>query len=134
VELIISFVQQKTAEEQVDNFLQVVKKVLEPGDLPPVLDVEPWPKEVGEAWKNLAFKDRINRVKTWLEKVEQATEKNPLSIPIPPFGENICVTLKNLQIILCGWLTLYPSLNLMSLLITGEATVTQFGNIQKAAE
>ena len=75
----------KTAEEQVDNFLQVVKKVLEPGDLPPVLDVEPWPKEVGEAWKNLAFKDRINRVKTWLEKVEQATGEKPIIYTSPSF-------------------------------------------------
>lgn len=75
----------KTAEEQVDNFLQVVKKVLEPGDLPPVLDVEPWPKEVGEAWKNLAFKDRINRVRTWLEKVEQATGEKPIIYTNPSF-------------------------------------------------
>ncbi|HAA29277.1 MAG TPA: hypothetical protein DCE56_18225 [Cyanobacteria bacterium UBA8553] len=75
----------RTAEEQVDNFLQVVKKVLEPGDLPPVLDVEPWPKEVGEAWKTLAFKDRINRIITWLEKVEQATGEKPIIYTSPSF-------------------------------------------------
>ncbi|MBD2539415.1 glycoside hydrolase family 25 protein [Coleofasciculus sp. FACHB-SPT36] len=76
---------QKTAEEQVDNFLQVVKNVLEAGDLPPVLDVEPWPEEVGEAWKNLAFAERINRVKIWLKKVEDATGEKPIIYTSPSF-------------------------------------------------
>lgn len=75
----------KTAEEQVDNFLQVVKKVLEPGDLPPVLDLEPWPEQVGIDWKNLAFNERINRVKTWLEKVENATGEKPIIYTLASF-------------------------------------------------
>jgi GH25 family lysozyme M1 (1,4-beta-N-acetylmuramidase) len=75
----------RTAEEQVDNFLQVVKKVLEPGDLPPVVDLEPWPEQVGIDWKNIAFNERINRVKTWLEKVERATGEKPIIYTNPSF-------------------------------------------------
>lgn len=76
---------QKTAEEQVDNFLLVVKNVLEPGDLPPVLDLEHWPMEVGEAWKNLAFHERISRVKIWLKKVADATGEKPIIYTSPSF-------------------------------------------------
>ncbi len=76
---------QKTAEEQVDNFLEVVKNVLEPGDLPPVLDVEAWPKAVGDAWKTLPVNERINRVKIWLKKVETATGEKPIIYTSPSF-------------------------------------------------
>lgn len=75
----------KTADEQVDNFLKVVKNVLEPGDLPPVLDLEPWPEQVGIDWKNIAFNERINQVKTWLEKVEQATGEKPIIYTLASF-------------------------------------------------
>jgi GH25 family lysozyme M1 (1,4-beta-N-acetylmuramidase) len=75
----------KTAQEQVDNFLQVVKNVLEPGDLPPVLDVEPWPREVGEAWKKLTLSERSDRVKIWLEKVEKETGEKPIIYTNPSF-------------------------------------------------
>ena len=75
----------RTAQEQVENFLQVVKNVLEPGDLPPVLDVEPWPEEVGKAWNNLTLNERIDRVKTWLEKVEKETGEKPITYTNPSF-------------------------------------------------
>lgn len=69
----------KTAEEQVDNFLRVVDDVLESGDLPPVVDLEAWPKNtVGKEWRNISLEKRINLAKTWLEKIEQATAKKPI--------------------------------------------------------
>ncbi|MBD2579786.1 glycoside hydrolase family 25 protein [Oscillatoria sp. FACHB-1406] len=76
---------QKAAEEQVKNFLSVVQDVLEPGDLPPVLDLEPWPENVGRAWKELDFEQRIARVKNWLKQVEAATKEKPIIYTGPSF-------------------------------------------------
>lgn len=75
----------RTGEEQADNFLSVVKNVLEPGDLPPVVDLEAWPKEVGQDWNNLVFDERIRRVKAWLTKVEKATGEKPIIYTSPSF-------------------------------------------------
>lgn len=69
----------KTAEEQVDNFLRVVDPVLESGDLPPVVDLEAWPKRtVGKEWENTELAKRLSLARTWLEKIEEATAKKPI--------------------------------------------------------
>lgn len=59
---------QDSASAQADFFLKTVK--LEPGDLPPVLDVE-----VTDAVKGAEL---ISGVSTWLAKVEQATKRKPI--------------------------------------------------------
>lgn len=74
-----------TPQEQADNFLTIVKDVLEPGDLPPVLDVEAWPETVGQQWKTINLDQRIERVQIWLKKVEQATKRRPIIYTSPSF-------------------------------------------------
>lgn len=75
----------KTAQQQVDNFLRVVENVFEPGDLPPVLDVEQWPPKVGREWRAIKLQERINLIETWLEKVGEALGEKPIVYTSPSF-------------------------------------------------
>jgi GH25 family lysozyme M1 (1,4-beta-N-acetylmuramidase) len=75
----------KTPQEQVDNFLTTVKNVLEPGDLPPVLDVEPFPDNVRAQWEALNLNQRIDRVEQWLQLVERETGSKPIIYTNPSF-------------------------------------------------
>lgn len=75
----------RTAQQQVDNFLRVVENVFEPGDLPPVLDVEQWPPKVGREWRAINLQERIKLVETWLEKVGEALGEKPIIYTSPSF-------------------------------------------------
>jgi len=66
-------------EAQANNFLAMVKDRLESTDLPPVLDVENFPKSIEQEWKNITtVNQRIARIKQWLEKVEKETKRKPI--------------------------------------------------------
>jgi lysozyme len=67
----------KSVDEQVSNFLDMVGK-LSPGDLPPVLDLEPFPDDVRVQWESIPIKERISKSKEWLEKVESRLGKKPI--------------------------------------------------------
>ncbi|MEO1375935.1 MAG: GH25 family lysozyme [Cyanobacteria bacterium J06635_10] len=75
----------KTAQQQADNFLRVVENVFEPGDLPPVLDVEQWPPKVGREWNAINLQQRINLIGDWLEKVGDALGERPIIYTSPSF-------------------------------------------------
>lgn len=57
--------------EQARNFVSAVG-MLEPGDLPPALDLE------GEKWQRTNPQDRIQMILTWLGTVETALELQPI--------------------------------------------------------
>lgn len=70
---------------QVRNFLEATKNAgivwSEKGILPPVLDVEPTPRQFGEPHKTDIIKGRaaiIENLKKWLTKVEAATGRTPI--------------------------------------------------------
>lgn len=57
---------------QINNFVKTVGK-LQPGDLPPVLDIE-----VPEDWKDIAVKARVQMILDWLNAVEKKLGVKPL--------------------------------------------------------
>jgi lysozyme len=57
---------------QINNFVKTVAK-LQPGDLPPVLDIE-----VPEDWKDIAVKARVQMILDWLTAVEKKLGVKPL--------------------------------------------------------
>ncbi len=57
---------------QIDNFVKTVGK-LQPGDLPPVLDIE-----VPADWKDIAIKVRVQMILDWLSAVEKKLGVKPL--------------------------------------------------------
>jgi lysozyme len=73
----------RTPEEQVNNFLSLVK--FQPSDLPPVLDVESWPQTVGQQWKSLTLEQRITAIKSWVQLIEQRTGEKPIIYTSPSF-------------------------------------------------
>lgn len=77
----------KSLEEQVNNFLDVVKNVLEPSDLPPALDLEHFPNNVKLEWEQIELDERIKRVKKWLNKVEKETGRKPIIYTSPSFWQ-----------------------------------------------
>ncbi|MEG4073168.1 GH25 family lysozyme [Microcoleus sp. Pol14C2] len=69
-------------QEQIDLFLKTVK--LEPGDLPPVLDVE--------TTGGLSVDQLCDRAAMWLEAVEKATLMRPIIYTYPGFWDNLGTT------------------------------------------
>jgi len=68
----------RPVDEQVENFLDMVGQ-LSNGDLPPVLDLEPYPDAVRAQWESIeSVNERINKSKQWLEKVEAKLGKKPI--------------------------------------------------------
>lgn len=65
---------------QAKHFLKTVADVdpLEPDDLPPVLDLEHFPKSVEAQWASLQLSDRVKRVKQWIDHVEEALQRKPM--------------------------------------------------------
>lgn len=70
---------------QISNFLNITKSAgivwSEKGILPPVLDVEPTPRQFDEPHKSDIIKGRaatIENLKKWLTKVEAATGRTPI--------------------------------------------------------
>lgn len=59
-------------QKQIDNFVRAVGK-LQPGDLPPVLDVE-----VPEDWKDIKVADRVKMIQGWLDAVEAKLGVKPI--------------------------------------------------------
>jgi lysozyme len=78
----------KSVDEQVSNFLDMVGK-LSPGDLPPVLDLEPFPDDVREQWESIPVKERISKSKEWLKKVESRLGKKPIIYTSASFWEEL---------------------------------------------
>jgi lysozyme len=78
----------KSVDEQVSNFLDMVGK-LSPGDLPPVLDLEPFPDDVRVQWESIPVKERISKSKEWLEKVESRLGKKPIIYTSASFWEEL---------------------------------------------
>jgi lysozyme len=75
----------KPVDDQVENFLSMVGN-LSTGDLPPVLDLEPYPEEVEQQWQSIGSVDeRISKSKEWLEKVEAALGKKPIIYTVASF-------------------------------------------------
>ncbi len=58
----------KSAEEQADHYIETVR--LEPGDLPPILDVE--------ITEGVAMEEIDDEIKTWLDRVENAYGVTPM--------------------------------------------------------
>lgn len=77
----------KSPEAQANNFLDVVKNVLEISDLPPALDLEHFPDQVKVEWKDIEVNERIERVRQWLNKVEQETGHKPIIYTSPSFWQ-----------------------------------------------
>ncbi len=63
---------------QANHFLKVVGDILHPTDLPPILDVEDYPLWVREGWRSIPVHTRINRIRRWLERVEEVTGRVPI--------------------------------------------------------
>ncbi len=63
--------------KQTDRFLQVVKAMNDPGELPPALDLE-----VSDNQSSQAI---IERAKIWLDRVQQALGKRPIVYSSPGF-------------------------------------------------
>ncbi len=68
-------------QAQIDNFLKAVGK-LEPGELPPVLDVE-----IPEPWLKLSLKKRLELVHGWLKAVKKALGVDPIIYMSPSFAQ-----------------------------------------------
>lgn len=64
----------KPAKAQADKFLEVVN-ALEPGDLPPALDIEETPGH--NEWNDLLKDDRVNVAVDWLNQIGQALGVRP---------------------------------------------------------
>lgn len=71
------------ASSQADSFLRIVSR-LEPGDLPPVLDLE-----VPAAWAAIALADRAPMAIEWLDQVEKALGLSPIVYLSPAFATEI---------------------------------------------
>lgn len=68
-------------QNQINNFLATVGK-LEPGDLPPVLDVE-----IPEPWLKLSLKKRLELVYGWLKAAKKALGVDPIIYMSPSFAQ-----------------------------------------------
>jgi lysozyme len=79
----------RSVDDQVENFLNMVGH-LSPGDLPPVLDLEPYPDDVRAQWESIdSVDERISRSKAWLEKVEAKLGKKPIIYTSASFWEEL---------------------------------------------
>jgi lysozyme len=72
----------------VENFVDMLGK-LSPGDLPPVLDLEPFPDDVREQWESINLSERISKSKEWLEKVESRLGKKPIIYTSASFWDEL---------------------------------------------
>ncbi len=70
----------KDPTEQARNFLDYVNSVepIQLNDLPPALDLEHYPSHIEVEWQSITKGERIERVRTWLEIVEQETKRKPI--------------------------------------------------------
>jgi GH25 family lysozyme M1 (1,4-beta-N-acetylmuramidase) len=64
--------------EQARHYLEVAGYSLYKTDLPPVLDFEAYPPAAYAAFKQLSLTKRINKVKSWLNTVSDATGRLPI--------------------------------------------------------
>jgi lysozyme len=68
----------RPVDDQVANFLDMLPQ-LHLGDLPPVLDLEPYPDDVRVQWESIASaSERVSKAKEWLVKVEAKLGKKPI--------------------------------------------------------
>src|SRR5213080_155746 len=71
-------------QDQAENFIKTVG-ALNPGDLPPVLDLEEAiPKSSAskrDAWEDVPADQRPSIIRNWLDAVEQALSMRPMIIP-----------------------------------------------------
>jgi GH25 family lysozyme M1 (1,4-beta-N-acetylmuramidase) len=74
------------AKEQARNFLDYVASVdpIQPGDLPPALDLEHFPDHILKEWESLTLKERVKVVRTWIDVVE--SELNRKTMIYTSFG------------------------------------------------
>lgn len=63
---------------QANHFLKVVGDILHETDLPPVLDVEAYPKFVAQEFKQISKEERLQRIEAWLKTVEQVVGRPPI--------------------------------------------------------
>jgi len=63
---------------QANHYLKVVGDLLHATDLPPILDVEDYPLWVRAGWRTIPVQTRINRIRRWLERVEEVTKRVPI--------------------------------------------------------
>jgi lysozyme len=80
------FLPDVSVDDQVDNFISMLGQ-LSPGDLPPALDLEPFPDSVKARWESVSLSDRISRTREWLEKVENKLGKKPIIYTLASFWE-----------------------------------------------
>jgi lysozyme len=78
----------KSVEDQVENFLEMLPK-LSQGDLPPVLDLEPYPDDVRAQWESISVDERISKSKEWLVKVEAKLGIKPIIYTVASFWEEL---------------------------------------------
>jgi lysozyme len=67
----------KDPTKQANNFLNLINSIepIQPEDLPPVLDLEPFPQVVRNEWQALSKAERVKRVRTWIDVVEGETKR-----------------------------------------------------------
>ncbi|MCC5637555.1 hypothetical protein LC593_17240 [Nostoc sp. CHAB 5844] len=67
-------------KEQARNFLDYVASVepIQPEDLPPALDLEHFPDSVKREWEAFSKTERVERVRTWIDIVENEINRKPI--------------------------------------------------------
>ncbi|QSJ15642.1 hypothetical protein JYQ62_28065 [Nostoc sp. UHCC 0702] len=67
-------------KDQARNFLDYVASVepIQPGDLPPALDLEHFPDSVKLQWESVSKSERVKRVRTWIDIVETEIKRKPI--------------------------------------------------------
>jgi lysozyme len=79
----------RPVDEQVENFLDMVGQ-LSPGDLPPVLDLEPYPDDVRAQWESInSVDERISKSREWLEKVAAKLGRKPIIYTSASFWDEL---------------------------------------------
>lgn len=78
-----------SAADQANHFIQTVNELL-PGDLPPMVDLEPTSSNPNrDVWPNIPAADRLPLILGWLTAVEQAFGLKPFVYTYKSFIENL---------------------------------------------
>ena len=67
-------------ERQARNFLDYINDVdpIQEDDLPPALDLESFPNSVRRQWESLDRAERVRRVQTWIDVIEDKIKRRPI--------------------------------------------------------
>jgi len=67
-------------QAQARNFLDYLASVesIQPDDLPPALDLEHFPENIGREWDSISKAERVSRVREWIGIIETETRRKPI--------------------------------------------------------